>query len=266
MRSNPTELGAAGARAALGLATLLAACGGSPRAAPAAPADSDPTGGGDGAGDADEEADDDLEIVSTRGRIDPDVVTRALEPHAGTLEACYADHVGRRRWLGGGVELKWDVAADGAVSSVTLAQSDLGAWAIEKCVLAVAREISFGKPKGGRAEVGMPLSFSAGAGAVPWDEDQAVRAVGGKPKDLAGCADGATDPTNVSVTMYVGTRGKVQSVGFASPTGFEDAWADCAAEKAMAWALVDPRGKVAKLSFVYNPAALPDDDDGEGDD
>jgi len=54
-------------------------------------------------------------------------------------------------------------------------------------------------------------------------------------------------------------------VGFASPTGFDDAWAECAAGRAMAWALADPRGKVAKLSLVYNPAELPGDDQDDDD-
>ncbi|HVK72320.1 MAG TPA: AgmX/PglI C-terminal domain-containing protein [Kofleriaceae bacterium] len=242
-------------------ALLLAAvaCGGPSRPAPAEPTE---PAADDGASVADSEEDDDLEIVSTRGKIDPDVVSRALQPHAATLEGCYADQVGRRRWLGGGVEVTWDVAADGAITGVRLSSSDLGAWAIEKCVLDVARRLSFGKPSGGKASVTTPLSFSAGSGAVAWDEDQALRAVGGKPKDLARCAaKGSSDPTNVKITMYVGTRGKVQSVGFASPTGFDDAWADCAADKAMAWALTDPRGKIAKLSFVYNPAELPEEEE-----
>jgi len=242
------------------LLIALAACGGAKPPTPivAEPPPADDSGNPDDADDDDE--DDDVEIVSTRGKIDPDVVTRAIQPHAGALEACYADHVGRRRWLGGGIELSWDVAADGAITSVRLTQSDLGAWAVEKCVLDIARQLSFGKPKGGKAHVTTPLSFSAGSGAVLWSEDQAVRAVGGKPKELAQCASDGGDPTNVTVTIYVGTRGKVQSVGFASPTGFADTWADCAAGRAAAWALTDPRGKIAKLSFVYNPAAIESDE------
>ncbi|KAB2906876.1 MAG: AgmX/PglI C-terminal domain-containing protein [Kofleriaceae bacterium] len=240
-----------------------AACGGKQKPQPivATPPVED-NGARDGAS-SDEEADDDVEIISTQGKIDPDAVTRAIEPHASAIEACYVQNVGKRRWLGGGVELRWDVAADGALAQVRLVRSDLGAWTVEKCVLDIARQLSFGKPRGGKAHVSAPLSFSHGSGAVPWDEDQAVRAVGGRFKELAECAKTAetADPTNVTVTLYVGTRGKVQSVGFASPGGFDDAWADCAAGRAMAWALTDPRGKVAKLSFVYNPAETPEDEE-----
>ena len=57
-------------------------------------------------------------------------------------------------------------------------------------------------------------------------------------------------PSDVVVTLYVGTRGKVQSVGFASSAApLSDGWADCAAEMIQSWQLVDPRGQVAKLTY-----------------
>ncbi|HUQ05671.1 MAG TPA: AgmX/PglI C-terminal domain-containing protein [Kofleriaceae bacterium] len=238
----------------------VVACGGPQKVEPIV-AEPPPVEDSGDSGSPSSEEEDGVEIVSTRGKIDPDKVTRAIEPHAGAIEACYADNVGRRKWLGGGVELRWDVAADGVLTQVRMTSSDLGAWTIEKCLLDIARGLDLGKPKGGKAHVSAPLSFSLGSGAVVWDEDQAIRAVGGKFKELGECAKTAktSDPTNVTVTIYVGTRGKVQSVGFASPSGFDDAWADCAHGRAMAWALTDPRGKVAKLSFVYNPAAISED-------
>jgi len=244
------------------LAVLAAACGSTPpRTEPPAPtrhvvedtAHDDDDGGGE---------DDGLELISDRGHVDPDVAAQRIGPHAEALNACYADRLARRKWLGGSVELTWDLAADGTLTGVKVAQSDLGAWPVEKCLLAVAREVEFGKPIGGKADVTFPVSFSAGSMAMAWDEDQALRAVGGKSTELATCAKaGGGNPTNVTVTIYVGTRGKVQSVGFASPGGLTEAWADCAEAKVAAWTLTDPRGKVAKLSFVYRPAATPDEDE-----
>ena len=91
-----------------------------------------------------------------------------------------------------------------------------------------------------------------------------MRAIGGKPVELAACAKpGGGDPANVAVTVYVGPRGKVLSVGFAAPQPLAPAWADCAEAKVGAWTLTDPRGKVAKLAFVYHPVASADPDDSE---
>jgi len=55
--------------------------------------------------------------------------------------------------------------------------------------------------------------------------------------------------------LYVANRGVVKSVGFSvkGDTALPDEWADCAEAKAKAWTLTDPRGKITKLSFVYNP-------------
>jgi hypothetical protein len=55
-------------------------------------------------------------------------------------------------------------------------------------------------------------------------------------------------------------------VGFASPRGFAEAWADCAERAILGWSLTDPRGKVAKLSVTYNPSgADPGDDEDDYD-
>lgn len=252
-------------------ALAVGACGGKPAPAPAAPtrepvvvveaqppvrvaaADSreDPGGGGGGGDD-----EDGLEVSSTRGSIDPAVVSDKLQPKASAIEACYSTQVGRRKWLGGGIELAWEVAADGRVTAVRLASSDLGAWPIERCVLGVARGIGFGKPRGAKpARVSAPINFSAGVGAVRWDEKRADKAVSGKLAKLASCTPaGEAAPADLAITLYLGTRGKVQSVGFASPGGFSEAWADCAEKAIMAWSLTDPRGKVAKLTVTLNPS------------
>ena len=258
-------MGAAGSRALIAALTL-AGCGGAktPAPTPVTPTRHviEDTATDDGDGDGSGE-DDGLVLVSAHGHVDPEVAAHKVAPHAAALNACYADRLDRRKWLGGAVELTWSLAADGALAGVRVATSDLGAWPVEKCLLQVAREISFGKPIGGKADVTFPVSFSAGSMAQPWDETAAIRAVGGKLVELGGCAKpGGGDPDNVAVTIYVGTRGKVQSVGFAAPRGVTEPWADCAEAKVLAWTLPDPRGKVAKLSVVYRPAAIAADEPG----
>jgi hypothetical protein len=139
---------------------------------------------------------------------------------------------------------------------VKLSESDLGAWEIEKCLLELARVATFDKPIGGDADFTVPLEFSPTGRTIVWDEDQGLKAVGGQLAKLDVCAKAkgvkGGHPQDVTVTVYVGARGKAQSVGFSSPkTVLDDAWAECAEKAALGWRLPDPRGTVAKLAVRY---------------
>jgi TonB family protein len=242
----------AGLLAATLSSIVLAACGGSERAPaqePVAPRH---------VVDDEEEPDDGLELEHARGHMEPADVEAGMSPHAGELEQCYASQITKKtRWLGGTVELKWQIQRDGTLTSVQVASGDLGSWTVEKCLLEVARSMTFKPPKGGDADFSVPLEFTARGASQWWDEDKATTAVGIHLDELATCAEEAAteDPGDVTVVLYVGTRGKVQSVGFATSAlvPFSDAWADCAVAKAMAWVLPDPRGAVAKLAVRYRP-------------
>src|SRR5205823_1178365 len=112
-----------------------------------------------------------VDVVSTRGHLDPSEVDDALQPHEQALQDCYLSQVGTRRWLGGHVELHWDVGGDGAIQTATIATSDLGAWPIEQCMLGEMRAVAFPAPHGKKAtDVSVPLDFDAPRPASTWDE------------------------------------------------------------------------------------------------
>lgn len=204
---------------------------------------------------------DDVQLTTGTGHVEPSVVEAAIAPHRDALTACYSQRVGRRRWLGGHLVLRWAVASDGTIVQVLLADNDLGAWPVEKCVLELVRDTRFGAPIGGPAEVTLPLAFSAkgspASGGPPglWDDDHAAKAVGTQLAKLDVCARGEPAmPEEVVITIYVGPRGKVLSVGFGSTVStIEDAWADCAEKAVLAWHLPDPKGQVTKLAVRYRP-------------
>lgn len=211
-----------------------------------------------------EEPDDEVAVHAEHGHVEPAAVEAGLAPHRDALTGCYTQRVGRRRWLGGRLTLRWEVAGDGRIDRVLLAASDLGAWPVEKCVLDIAREVSFGAPVSGAAEVELPLEFSLcqhtaggcttrGLAAI-WDEDASVKAVGPQLAKLDACGKGRATPEDVRITLYVGPRGRVLSVGFATSAGeLVDAWAACAEKAALAWRVADPRGQIAKLAVRYRP-------------
>jgi hypothetical protein len=220
----------------------------------------------------DEDPQDGVQIQSTRGRMELATIEAGIEPHKQTLMDCYMSRVGKRKWLGGRVSLHWEINRAGEITKVLLAESDLGSRAIEKCLLEAARAATFGKPVGGDADFSIPLDFSAKGRLASWDEDQALRAVGGqlasldecahpdtagkktKPKKRNGTGNGKRVPLpdDVVVTMYVGPGGTAQSVGFSSgKSQIDDTWAECAEKLAMGWRLTDPRGVIAKLAIRY---------------
>ncbi len=247
------------------LAVVLSACGGSGTTQADDPADnridvSDRSGPRRSAvpGDEDDDDDDGITVAGIKGKLDPYDIQKGVQPHARKINSCFVSGIGRRRYIGGDIELKYIVNRDGTVKQVQVAKSDIGAWEVEKCLIGVGKRMTFRPPRGrAEAEFSLPLSFK-GRGTVPyWDEDRADKEVGKKLSELEACAaeSGAAEPQNIWVTVYVGNRGAVKSVGFASPSKkpIESAWADCAMGKVSAWQLSDPRGRVAKMTFRFNP-------------
>jgi len=236
-------------------ALLLLACGGS-SPPPAAPAKIEPVANKPAERvpvEDTSEPEEGVTIVNAHGHMEKEAIQAGLQPHQQELMDCYLKKVGRRRWLGGHVKIHWDIKKDGTVSKVVLSgESDLGAWPIEKCIIEVAKAASFDKPVGGDAEFDIPLDFTAKGPVLSWDEDAAIKAVGGQLVKLEPCSKHEHVPEEVTITMYVGPHGKAQSVGFASDKSeIHEKWAECAEKAAMAWRLPDPKGVIAKLAIRY---------------
>ena len=262
---------------------LLVACGGSqpPPAKPVEPVEKKVTR--IPIETDEDEPEDGVTFMKTKGAMSKEAIEAGLAPHQQAMMDCYTTKVGKRRWLGGEVRLLWEIKADGSLKSVKL-DSNLGAWDVEKCLLDIAWAATFDRPSGGEAEFDVPLQFSATRSTAIWDEDQALRAVGGQLAKLDTCPEGdkpavkkpvkkaakkapkpapkddagpperpePRPPTNVTITMYIGPQGKAQSIGFSSPTSELGAkWAACAAQVANAWRLPDPKGQIAKLAIRY---------------
>lgn len=207
-----------------------------------------------------EDADDGGQVVSDKGHLEPAAVDAALAPHRAALTRCYTQKVGRRTWLGGKVVLRWAVAADGALTSVRITESDLGAWPIERCLLDIARQAVFGAPAGGPAELTLPFELSVAkplpVALPPAFAEDAPRAklIASQLAKLDGCAKGkVVAPGDVAVTIYAGPRGRALSVGFASTTDVDDAWSACAEKAALGWRLPESKGQVTKLALRYRP-------------
>jgi TonB family protein len=209
---------------------------------------------GQGPDIGEEEPDDGLQVEGLRGRIDSYDVQKGVEPHAQAIDDCFTQNRGKRRWLGGQVELAFLVGAEGTVQTVHVSHSNLGAWPVERCLLELARGMTFVKPKGGpTAEFTLPLNFSAPTPPDDWDEARSSAEVTTQEGNLAECSEAGTAPASATITLYVGTRGQVQSAGFTSSAPIDEAWATCAEQKILGWTLSDPRGRIVRLTFPFPP-------------
>lgn len=241
------------------LLCLAGACGGSEKTSAEEPGDQRPEPSmARSTDDGDDDASD-IEVEGLRGHLQPVQIEKGLAPHQGSLARCYKSHARRARFLAGKLVVKFVVGPDGAVKQVQLSENDLGAWPVERCILEIARAMTFAEPKGGDrvAEFTIPLEF-AGTRAIDWWPEERVEThVGKKIEELEECKEqnGVSVPSNVWVTFYIGNRGEVKSVGFASPAErpIDDAWAECASGIVAGWTMPDPMGKIAKSGFRYRP-------------
>jgi TonB family protein len=243
----------------------LVACGGSEKTAsePSQPADDDderlelgdrPTDRRSAVPDADDDDDEDpnLAVKGLKGRLDSYDIQQGVNRHAAAVANCYNRPAKKQKYLGGKVSFKFVVTREGDVKTVKIDESDLGSWEVESCLLEVARSMTFARPKGGEAEFQVPLEFTGRRRVLWWEEDKTQAEVAEKLVELEACQP---VPSDVWVTLYIGTRGKVLSAGFASKhkQPIADEWATCAAQAIAAWELSDPRGQIAKGFFRFNP-------------
>ncbi len=237
---------------------VASACGGAKQSVKADDtAAKDPVVTHDGDGDGTGDDPDGMQVEGTQGHIAPEEAQTVIQASFEQLSACWQSEVTTHRYVGGHVELAMHIDRDGTVKTAKVADGDLGSWPVEKCLIAHALTMQFPKPKGGpEADVSFPLDFPTQSKNVrDMDEKRAGAELGKKIPELDKCADGkvATAPNDVQVTVYVGPGGAVQSAGFATSdaTGFDEAWGDCALEKAKAWKMTDPRGVIWKGSAAY---------------
>lgn len=206
----------------------------------------------------DDEDDEGLEVEGLKGRLEPYQVEAGLKPHHGALAKCYQTQFKRKKFLGGKIQLEAVVGPDGTVSQVRAVESEIGSWPVESCLLDTMAQATFAKPKGGDriATFKVPLDFTGKTSVLWWPEERIQTVVDENLVALEACASETetTEPSDVWVTVYIGVKGKVKSVGFASPASdVPPEWAECAVEAVSQWTMPDPRGRMAKTAFRYNP-------------
>lgn len=234
-----------------GAAAAASACGGSAKGADEPGGAAAPSQAAGTAEPADQDKDKEkegLEVSGTRGVLQNAQIQAGIAPRAAALEACYKTELKQKKFLSGKVVLQIDVGKTGEVSGAGITESDLGDWAVERCLVGEARAMRFAKPTGGdgQAEFQLPLDFTSDQPALDrWSDAEVSAVTSARAGELGAC--GAAPA--VTVTAYVGNRGAVQSVGFSAAPPVADAWGECAARAVAGWTFADPHGKTVKAQF-----------------
>jgi len=183
------------------------------------------------------------------GSVDEDAVQRVMQPALERFGECFNKEK-RFPYIGGTITLRYRIARDGSVKRLGF-QSDVGAWEVERCVVAAASELRFPVPKGGEAEFEYPVVFRPKHRHKVWDSQRISADVHRQEGQLSMCA-GA--PSEFVLTFYIGAGGKTTSVGFSTTDRWgkgTEAFAECVVEKARGWRFTDPLGEITKASFSF---------------
>lgn len=198
--------------------------------------------------------DEEMQVAGTLGMLDDEQVAGPFQRRWDDITRCYADERDKLWYLGGRIELKVRISRTGDPKSVHVSGSTIGSYDVERCILAIARELHFSKPRGGsEAEFTYPIEFRGKAQVAAWDEGRITPHLR-KPralKDVSECKHKSSTsglPSALMLTVYVAPGGKITSAGLHADAPLDDAFASCLVGKSKAWRVDDPLGKIAKCT------------------
>lgn len=156
---------------------------------------------------------DGIEVKGLMGTLDPSAVQDTLVDATSAIARCFQREAAARPYLGGQLDAKFRVKRDGVVAQVWLARSTVGNHAIETCALFEFGRTRFPRPSGGGpAEFDYSLTLPSRVGAQALDVAVVRKAFARVAKDLAKLSK----PRGLSVTLYIGSDGKLASAGMAA--------------------------------------------------
>ncbi len=193
-------------------------------------------------------ADDEMRVEGTTGTISLEAVEARFLERWSAIEHCYQDEHDKFSYLGGRLVLRLHIDAAGKLTQAFVASSTVGSHSVERCVLEIARSITFPTPHDGSVELSYPIHFRGQAKVRNFSDAELKTSRTDRQKDFVWCRHRAPAPDEVTLTVYVAPGGKVISAGFSAPAPVDEKFASCLLEKTSAWRFADPLGQIAKAS------------------
>src|SRR5437016_1429845 len=140
---------------ALGVLLLVAGCAHPPAPVVVAPAPHAPPPAPPPA-----EPETEMRVSGTLGTLRDEEIDGPFQRSWDDITRCYRDAQSRLSYLGGKIEVKVRVGGDGTPKRVFVSASTMGSYEAERCILQVARGLTFARPHGGtEAEFAYPIEF-----------------------------------------------------------------------------------------------------------
>jgi TonB family protein len=187
-------------------------------------------GPGQSAGGAEMKLDNEMGVVNTAD------VEDAIAEHFEELRACYGQAGKAQRYAGGRVLLRFLLGGSGHPDDVLVAESDLGNYNVERCLVHVGRAIKFKAPEGRKATTfDYPIEFrpSGQATVLNLDGLKVEHDLSLQMHQLADCGQLADAP--MAAIFYIEPNGLVGSVGFSGAVPLDEDTGDCMAQVIRTW-------------------------------
>ncbi len=201
--------------------------------------------------------DDGMEIEGQQGTLDDEEVSRVIEEQMAGFRNCFRHTAGT--FVAGNVLLQFVVAPTGRVQTVWIAESDLGSWPVEDCLLQAARFLEFPRPSGGGpARFAFPFSWNERASRLssPIGVEWGYEALRGKRVLFDACRERNRFKGAFHLTVYIGRKGQVLSAGFHADHPAGD-FAACAVTALNDVPFPNPGGRIVKYQTLMED--LPDE-------
>jgi TonB family protein len=164
-------------------------------------------------------------------------VEEALAGHVGAIRECYGRAGKAQRYVGGNVTLRFLVSGQGTPTDVLVVTSDLGNYEVERCLVAVGRQVKFPPPEGHKATTfDYPVEFRSSGQMEVQDLDDSLkldRDVAAFLPSLAEC--GRVAEGGASALLWVEPNGAVGSVGLAAEEPLDESAGSCVVKGIRRW-------------------------------
>jgi TonB family protein len=215
-----------------------------------------PAGWKPGSGPRDAAPAAEIKVDNELGVLQTADVEETISQHFDNLRGCYRQAGRAQRYAGGRVLLRFLVGPTGKPDDVLVAESDLGNYSVERCLVHVGRDIAFKPPEGHKAtSFDYPIEFRASGLATVLNLDglKVEHDLSKHMHQLAGCGSLATEP--VAAIFYIEPSGLVGSVGLSGSTPLDESRAGCIVHTIQKWRMsATLPGHFLRCNFSIPPA------------